>query len=96
MGHRYGYREILLTLRKRAGGKRLADTFTKLNQVVKGWINYFKIGSMKGRMKEFGEWLRHKVRVIILKQWKKPKTIIRNLGILSGWSLIHFCETYLA
>ena len=54
-----------------------------MNQVVKGWINYFKIGSMKGRLKEFGEWLRHKVRVIILKQWKEPKTIIRNLSILN-------------
>ena len=72
-----------ITLRKRAGAKRLADTFIELNQVVKGWINYFKIGRMKGRLKEFGEWLRHKVRVIILKQWKEPKTIIRNLSILN-------------
>ena len=72
-----------ITLRKSAGDKRLADTFTELNQVVIGWINYFKIGSMKGHMKEFGEWLRNKVRVIILKQWKKPKTVIRNLSILN-------------
>ena len=28
---------------------------------------------------EFGPWLRHKVRVVILKQWKKPKTVYRNL-----------------
>ena len=29
--------------------------------------------------KEFGPWLRHKVRVIILKQWKKRQTIYKNL-----------------
>ncbi len=27
----------------------------------------------------FGQWLRHKVRVIIIKQWKKPLTIYKNL-----------------
>lgn len=72
-----------ITLRRKAGAKRLAVTITKLNQVVRGWINYFKIGGMKSRMKEFGEWLRHKVRVIILKQWKNPSTIIKNLSILN-------------
>ena len=30
-------------------------------------------------MKEFGQWLRHKIRVIILKQWKKPLRIYKNL-----------------
>ena len=35
---------------------------------------------MKGWLKdEFGPWMRHKVRVVILKQWKKPKTIYKNL-----------------
>ena len=28
---------------------------------------------------DFGPWVRHKVRVVILKQWKKPKTIYKNL-----------------
>ena len=28
---------------------------------------------------DFGPWMRHKVRVVILKQWKKPKTIYKNL-----------------
>ena len=35
---------------------------------------------MKGFMEEFGAWLRHKIRVIVIKQWKKPKTIYRNLS----------------
>ena len=30
-------------------------------------------------MELFGRWLRHKVRVVILKKWKKPKTIYKNL-----------------
>jgi group II intron reverse transcriptase/maturase len=38
---------------------------------------------MKTFMQEFGAWLRHKIRVVVIKQWKKPKTIYRNLGCLN-------------
>ena len=70
----------LVLKRKHAVSKPLAVTFTKLNQIIKGWINYFKIGSMKKWLSEiFSPWLRHKVRVIIVKQWKKTKTIYANL-----------------
>ncbi len=66
--------------RKKAAAVPLGYTFTKLNQVMRGWINYYRIGNMKVWLKDnFGPWMRHKVRVVILKQWKKPKTIYKNL-----------------
>lgn len=69
--------------RKHAVSKPLSQTFTEINQVVRGWINYFKIGSMKNFIDTFGQWLRHKVRVIIIKQWKIPKRIYINLQKLN-------------
>ena len=69
--------------RKKASALPLSTVFTKVNQIVRGWINYFRIGSMKTFLKEFGEWLRHKIRVIILKQWKKSKRIYTNLQNLN-------------
>lgn len=69
--------------RKKASALPLSTVFTQVNQIVRGWINYFRIGSMKTFLKEFGEWLRHKIRVIILKQWKKPKCIYTNLQSLN-------------
>ena len=78
------YEKIKLVLkRKRAVSRPLAITFTKLNQIIRGWINYFRIGSMKLFIDEFGQWLRHKVRVIIVKQWKKTTTIYRNLQMIN-------------
>ena len=74
-------REVLQ--RKETVSKPLSYTFTKVNQIVRGWINYFRIGSMKAFMKEFGEWLRHKIRVIIVKMWKKPKRVYTNLQRLN-------------
>ena len=69
--------------RKHAVSRPLAITFTKVNQIVRGWINYFKIGSIKTFLDTFGQWLRHKIRCIIIKQWKRPKTIYRNLMVLN-------------
>lgn len=69
--------------RKYAVSRPLARTFTKVNQIVRGWINYFKIGSIKSFLDIFWQWLRHKIRCIIIKQWKKPKTIYRNLMTLN-------------
>ena len=57
----------------------IAVTFKRINQIVVGWINYYRIGVMKYFVDIFGQWLRHKIRVIILKQWKRPKTIYKNL-----------------
>jgi len=78
------YEKIKVVLkRKHAVSKPLAITFTKLNQIIRGWINYFRIGSMKKFIEEFGKWIRHKVRAIIVKQWKKPRTIHRNLQMIN-------------
>ena len=57
----------------------LAVTIKRVNEIVRGWINYFRIGMMKGFMDDFGQWLRHKIRVIVMKQWKTPKTIYKDL-----------------
>ena len=55
----------------------------QLNWLIQGWVNYYRIGNMKGFLDEYGQWLRHKVRVVILKQWKKPSRIYRNLQKLN-------------
>jgi len=69
--------------RGKAVARSLGETFQKVNEIVRGWINYYRIGMMKTFMKEFGQWLRHKIRVIIIKQWKRPRTIYKNLSYLN-------------
>ena len=69
--------------RSKAVARPLAVTIKRVNEIARGWINYFRIGMMKQFMAELGAWLRHKIRVILMKQWKKPKTIYRNLCYLN-------------
>jgi predicted XRE-type DNA-binding protein len=69
--------------RGKAVARSLGETITRVNEIVRGWINYYRIGMMKTFINEFGQWLRHKIRMIILKQWKKPKTIYKNLSYIN-------------
>lgn len=61
----------------------------KLNQLIRGWINYFRIGSMKTLCKEMDSKIRFRLRMCIWKYWKLPKTRMRRLmqlGINRNWA----------
>ena len=51
----------------------------KLTQFIRGWVNYFGMADMKSMLRSNDEWLRHRVRAIYWKQWKKTKTKYRKL-----------------
>ena len=51
----------------------------KLNQLIRGWINYFKIGSMKTLCKELDSNIRYRLRMCIWKHWKTPQNRAKNL-----------------
>ena len=66
-----------LTSRKRPG--TFEEIVQQINRVTRGWINYFGLGFIKGFIKEIEGWLHHRLRQLILKRWKKPRTIIKKL-----------------
>jgi group II intron reverse transcriptase/maturase len=51
----------------------------KLNEVLVGWVNYYKLADMKTRLKALDEWVRRRLRACIWKTWKRVKTRFRNL-----------------
>jgi group II intron reverse transcriptase/maturase len=51
----------------------------RLKQYITGWVQYFKLAGMKTRLQDIDEWMRHRIRALIWKQWKKPKTKYKNL-----------------
>ena len=62
----------LKALCKRSWSIDLTYRIKKINEVTRGWINYFRIGSMKTKINSIDEHLRTQMRVIIWKQWKVP------------------------
>ncbi|MCR5211255.1 MAG: group II intron reverse transcriptase/maturase [Lachnospiraceae bacterium] len=76
-----------LTCRKIPG--TVTGKIAKINQVIRGWINYYALGSMKTAMAEIDAHLRTRLRVIIWKQWKVPKKRewgLRKLGVAPYWA----------
>ena len=63
----------------RSWGVDNAYKVQKLNQLIRGWINYFKIGSMKGLCERLDSNIRYRLRMCIWKHWKTPKNRARNL-----------------
>jgi len=51
----------------------------KLNELIRGWINYFKIGSMKGLCEKLDANIRYRLRMCIWKHWKTPQNRAKNL-----------------
>ena len=78
------FEQKLKDITSRSNAMSIGDKITKLNQVIRGWINYFRIADMKHVMTKIGERLRHRLRMCIWKYWKKIKTkykALRQLGI---------------
>ena len=54
----------------------------KLRRYTTGWINYYRYADMKGLMETTDEWLRHRIRAVYWKQWKRVRTRYRMLRAL--------------
>jgi RNA-directed DNA polymerase len=51
----------------------------RLNPVLRGWINYFRLAETKGFAEELDSWIRRRLRGILWRQWKRPYTRFRRL-----------------
>lgn len=74
-----------LTCRKMPG--KVSDKIKRINQVTRGWINYYALASMKTVMTEIDAHLRTRLRMNIWKQWKVPRKRqwgLQKLGVAKG------------
>lgn len=55
------------------------ERIAKLNQVTRGWINYFKYASINQKLADIDGWLRNRLRYCIWSDWKKPERRRKNL-----------------
>ena len=74
----------LKELTNRSWSMSLDNRIKKINYVVRGWVNYFRIADMKNMLIKIDKHLRTRIRVIIWKQWKKITKrykALRQLGV---------------
>ena len=63
----------------RSNGMGIQERKDRLNQVVRGWINYFKMADARTLLNGLDEWLRSRIRMVTWKRWKKIQTRFENL-----------------
>jgi RNA-directed DNA polymerase len=67
----------------RAGrGRSLTHTIEDLNPLLKGWMNYFRLTETKGVLEELDSWMRRRLRCLMWRQWKRPRSRARKLRAL--------------
>jgi RNA-directed DNA polymerase len=68
----------------RSGGRSMAQVVEKLRPYLLGWKAYFDLAQTPRVWRELDEWMRHRLRAIQLKQWKRGSTIYRELMALGA------------
>lgn len=72
-------KQKLKELTSRSQGRNVRIVMQNVKVYIRGWLGYFGIASMKSTMEDWDGWLRRRFRMYIWKQWKKPKTRVKNL-----------------
>lgn len=74
--------ERVRELLRHGRGRSLAHTIETLNPLLRGWINYFQLTQSKGILEELDGWVRRRLRCLLWRQWKRPRTRQRKLRAL--------------
>ena len=72
-------KEKLKEITNRSNGEGYVKLKESLRFFVQGWVSYFKLANMSGKIKRIDEWLRFRIRMFIWKNWKKTNTKYTNL-----------------
>ncbi len=69
----------LKELTSRSQGRNVRVVMQNVKVYIRGWLGYFGIARMKKTMQRWDEWLHRRFRMYIWKQWKNPRTRVKNL-----------------
>ncbi len=69
----------LKDLFRRGRGWSLARTIRELNPILRGWTAYYRLADVSGVFEELDEWIRRRLRLILWRQWKRPRTRLKEL-----------------
>jgi RNA-directed DNA polymerase len=77
-------KDKIRTITERSNGMSVEKRKERLNQTVRGWINYYKLADMKGLMTIMDKWVRRRMRMVTWKRWKRVRTRylwLKKLGV---------------
>jgi RNA-directed DNA polymerase len=73
------FKDRVRALTSRSGGKSIEQVIEGLDGYLAGWKNYFRLADTAGTFADLDAWIRHRLRMILLKQYKRGTTCFREL-----------------
>jgi RNA-directed DNA polymerase len=73
------FKEKLRPLLRAGRGRSVGGTIEDLTPVLTGWVRYFRLAETRVSFEELDQWLRRKLRCILWRQWKRPRTRAKEL-----------------
>ena len=73
------FRERVRGITARRRGRSIPQVINELNQFTRGWWNYYRLSETRNIFKSLNGWIIRRLRCVLWKQWKNPRTKIRNL-----------------
>ena len=64
---------------RRGRGQSLSKVIAELTPLLRGWLNYFRLAQVRGVFEDLDKWLRHRLRCLLWRQWKRTFTRAKNL-----------------
>ena len=72
-------KERVRRITQRNAGRSIEQVATELRAYLIGWREYFRLADTPGRFDELDQWLRHRLRALHLKHWKRGRVVYREL-----------------
>ncbi len=72
-------KQSLKTITRKTAPLSIAQRIHQLKEVGRGWLNYFRMASITGKLKDLDSWVRNRLRYCIWTDWKKPEQRRKNL-----------------
>ena len=72
-------KEKLKTITRKTTPMTFDERIQKLKEISDGWLNYFRMASIQGKLKDIDGWIRNRLRYCVWHQWKKPERKRKNL-----------------
>lgn len=73
------FRQSIKELLRKGRGRSLGAVIQQLQPKLRGWMSYFRLAEVKSTFESLDMWLRRRLRLLLWRQWKKPRTRFKRL-----------------
>jgi group II intron reverse transcriptase/maturase len=72
-------KQKIKTITRKTTPATFDERIQKLKELHRGWLGYYRMASITGKLKELDGWIRNRLRYCIWHDWKKPDRKRKNL-----------------